>query len=62
MLKRLESMPDEEVAELYELILLQEKLRLRREISSDAELESASGRWSGVPDLIRAYRTAKRSA
>lgn len=37
MLRRLESMPDEDVTELYELILLQEKPRLRREISAEAE-------------------------
>ncbi len=62
MLKRLESMPDEDVTELYELTLLQEKLRLRREISADAEREQAAGLWSDLPEFIRAYRAAKRSA
>lgn len=62
MLKRLESMPDEDVTELYELTLLQEKLRLRREISADAERERAAGFWSDLPEFIRAYRAAKQTA
>ncbi len=62
MLRRLESMPDEDVTELYELILLQEKLRLRREISAEAEREQAAGLWADLPEFIRAYRAGKRSA
>jgi len=61
MLKRIEAMPEEDVTELYELVLLQEKLRLRRDVSADAEREQTDGVWVGLPELIRAYRTGKRS-
>jgi len=62
MLKRIESMPDDDVTDLYELILLQEKLRLRREISAEAEREQAGGLWADLPEFVRAYREGKRSS
>jgi hypothetical protein len=62
MLKRISAMSEKEVAELYELVLLNEKLRLRREISDQAEHEHAAGLWTNLPELIRAYRAGKKSA
>jgi len=61
MLKRIAAMSEQDVAELYELVLLNEKLRLRREISEQADQENAAGLWTDLPELIRAYRAGQRS-
>ena len=54
-------MPEQDVAELYQLLLLKEKLRLRNEISERAEAENKSEVWSGLPDFIRAYRLSRKA-
>ncbi len=53
-------MPESDVAQVYELLLLAEKIRLRAEISEQAEAEG--GTWIDLPELIAAYRAQKRSA
>lgn len=62
MVKRITAMPEEEMAEQYELVLLNEKIRVRREISEQADRENAQGLWANLPDLIRAYRASKKPA
>ena len=62
MVKRISTMSDNDVVELHELVLLNEKLRVRREISEQAEQEQAAGLWTGLPDLIRAYRAGRKPA
>jgi DNA-binding protein Fis len=62
MVQRISSMSEQDVAELYELVLLNEKIRLRQEISDQAEQENAAGLWTNLPELIRAYRASKKSA
>ena len=59
---RIASMPEADLAQLYELWLLTEKLRVRRQISEQAEGEHAAGQWENLPDLIRAYRSRKKVA
>ncbi len=61
MLKRISSMSEQDVAELYELTLLNEKLRVRREVSEQADNENAAGLWKNLPELVRAYRDSKKS-
>jgi hypothetical protein len=62
MVQRISSMPENEVEELYELFLLKEKIRVRRELSQQAEEENAKGLWTDLPELIRAYRASRRPA
>jgi hypothetical protein len=62
VLQRIAAMPENDVAQVYELLLLAEKLRLRAEISKQAEAENERGTWLDLPELIAAYRAQKRSA
>jgi len=62
VLQRISSMPESDVAQVYELLLLAEKLQLRAEVSKQAEAESERGTWLDLPEFIAAYRTQKRSA
>jgi hypothetical protein len=62
MVKQLSNMPEEQVVELYELFLLSEKLKIRRELSDQASKENESGLWRNLPEIIRAYRASKKSA
>lgn len=62
MVKRISAMPEEEVVELYELVLLTEKIRVRREISDQADQENAQGLWANLPEIVRAYRASRKPA
>jgi hypothetical protein len=62
VLQRIATMPESDVAQVYELLLLAEKLRLRSEISKQAEAENERGTWLGLPELIAAYRAQKKPA
>jgi predicted transcriptional regulator len=62
VLQRISSMPDSDVAQVYELLLLAEKLRLRAEVSEQAAAENKRGTWVDLPAFIAAYRAQKRSA
>ncbi len=62
MVQRIASMSERDVAELYELWLLKEKLAVRQELSDQATREQASGIWAKLPDLVREYRSRKTSA
>jgi DNA-binding protein Fis len=62
MVQRISTMSEQDVVELYELVLLNEKIRLRQAISDQAERENAAGLWTDLPELIRAYRARKKSA
>lgn len=62
MVQRISAMPENEVEELYELFLLKEKLRVRREMSQQAEEENAKGLWNDLPELIRTYRASRKPA
>ena len=62
MVKRITAMSEEDVAELYELWLLKEKLAVRQEMSDQAEREQAAGTWANLPDIVREYRSRRKSA
>jgi hypothetical protein len=62
VLQRIAAMPENDVAQVYELLLLAEKLRLRAEVSKQAEAENERGTWLDLAELIAAYRAQKRSA
>ncbi len=62
MLSRISSMSEQDVVELYELVLLKEKLRLRGQISDQADRENAAGVWSDLPGFIKAYRSCRKTA
>jgi len=62
VLQRISAMPESDVAQVYELLLLAEKLRVRAEVSTQAEAENELGRWVDLPEFIAAYRAQKRSA
>jgi hypothetical protein len=56
MVKRVSTMPEPDLVELYQLALLREKLRLREEISHQADRENADGVWDDLPEFIQAWR------
>ncbi len=56
MVHRVQEMPDEQVVELYEMLLLQEKLSLLDKMSESAEREQAEGKWHDLPEFIHSYR------
>ena len=62
VLLRISAMPESDVAQVYELLLLAEKLRLRAEVSEQAEAENKSGTWVDLPAFIAADRSQKRFA
>jgi len=55
-------MPENDVAQVYELLLLAEKMKVRREISQQAVAENAQGMWVNLPEFINAYRSRRMSA
>jgi len=62
ILQRISAMPENDIAQVYELLLLVEKLKLRREISQQAVAENAQGMWVNLPEFINAYRSRRMSA
>ena len=62
VIQQISAMPESDVAQVYELLLLAEKLRLRSEISKQAEAENERGTWLDLPELIAAYRAQKKPA
>lgn len=62
VLQKISAMPESDVAQVHELLLLAEKLRLRSEISKQAEAENERGTWIDLPELVAAYRAQKKPA
>lgn len=60
VIERVSEMSDDEVLRLHELMVLNEKLRLRDEISEQAEQERAAGKWDNLAELIQAYRSRNK--
>lgn len=56
MLKRVSEMDETSLVRLYDLGLLVEKIRLRDEMSKQAEDEMEQGKWDGLDEAIRQYR------
>lgn len=55
-------MDEQSLLRLHELDLLAEKIRLREEISRQADAEQASGTWENLTEVIRAYRMRHRAS
>jgi len=62
ILQRISAMPEKDIAQVYELLLLAEKLKVRCEISQQAAAENAQGMWVNLPEFINAYRSQRKSA
>jgi predicted transcriptional regulator len=62
VLQRIATMPESDVAQVHELLLLAEKLRLRTEISKQADAENEGATWLDLPEVIAAYRAQKKPA
>jgi hypothetical protein len=62
MTQRIAAMSEHDLAQLYELWLLKEKMDVRGQMSEQAERENADGIWANLPELVRAYRSRKKSA
>lgn len=62
LIKRIESMSDEELRLVHEVLLHAEKDRLWRAISDEAEDERTSGKWERLPEIISEVRSQLRQA
>ena len=62
ILQKISAMPDDDITQVYELLLLAEKLKVRREISQQAAAENAQGLWLNLPEFINVYRSQRKSA
>jgi hypothetical protein len=62
MIERISTMDDDSLIKLHDLDLLAEKLRLRQEISEQAEAERVAGKWDDLTEVIRAYRSRNKHA
>jgi hypothetical protein len=60
LIDRVSRMDEQSLIRLYDLDLLIEKMRLRDEMSRQAEAKQASGKWEGLSEAIREYRTRNR--
>lgn len=61
ILQRISVMPENDIAQVYELLLLAEKLKVRREISQQAADENVQGMWVDLPEFINAFRSQRKS-
>jgi hypothetical protein len=62
MLDKLKNMPEPYLVVLYEAFLHAEAVSLLDEMSRDAELEQAEGKWDSLPDLIKEVRGRIRAS
>jgi hypothetical protein len=62
LIHRIESMSEEDLRLVHEVILHAEKDRLWREISAEAEDERNSGKWERLPEIITEVRSQLRRA
>ncbi len=62
LIHRIESMSEEDLRLVHEVLLHAEKDRLWREISAEAEDERNSGKWEMLPEIITEVRSQLRQA
>jgi hypothetical protein len=62
LIQSIESMADEDLPLVHEVLLHAEKDRLWREISSEAEVEHQSGRWEHLNEIIAQAKSKLRQA
>lgn len=56
LIHRIESMSEDDLRLVHEVLLHAEKDRLWREISAEAENERSSGKWDQLPEIIAEVR------
>ena len=62
LIHRIESMSEEDLRLVHEVLLHTEKDRVWREISTEAEDERNSGKWERLPEIINEVRSQLRRA
>jgi len=62
LIQRIETMSDEDLQLVHEVLLHAEKDRLWREISAEAEEERNSGKWERLPEIVAEVRSQLRRA
>lgn len=62
LIRQIETLPEEDLVLVSEVLLHAEKERLWREISAEAEAERKSRRWEKLPAIIDEVRSRRRSA
>jgi hypothetical protein len=62
LIHRIESMSEEDLRLVHEVLLHAEKDRLWREISTDSEKERIEGKWEKLPEIITEVRSQLRQA
>lgn len=62
LIQRIESMSEEELRLVHEVLLHAEKDRLWREISTEAEDERSGGKWERLPEILLEVRSKLRQA
>lgn len=62
LIHRIETMPEEDLRLVHEVLLHAEKDRLWREISTAAEIERQGGKWQRLPEVIAEVRSQLRRA
>ncbi len=60
IIQRIEAMDDESLLLLHRVLLIVEKQRLWRELSTDAEQDRKSGKLDRLPEIIREARAELR--
>ncbi len=60
LVRTIESLPDEDLPMVQEVLLHAEKDRLWREISAEATAERRAGKWERLPEIIREVRERRR--
>jgi len=60
IIKRIETMDDENLLLLHRVLLIVEKERLWRELSAEAEQDRRSGKLDRLPEIIREARAELR--
>lgn len=62
LIRRIETLPEEDLVLVNEVLLHAEKERLWHEISAEAENEKQNGGWENLPEIIEQARARLRSA
>jgi hypothetical protein len=60
LIQRIESMSEDDLRLVHEVLLHAEKDRLWREISAEAEMERSSEKWERLPEIIAEVRSQLR--
>jgi hypothetical protein len=62
LVKQIESVPEDELEEVHDILLLRAKLRLLDLMSEQAEREQQEGKHDDLAEYIRQHRARRKSA